>query len=165
MCLSVAQNGMAQSAASDLDRLYQKYKGLSETTIFVGDREINARVLINYNANNKPYRIIIYGEAAADVDMEQLVNQLGNTKTKAGYRKLLHPNAVNFDQNRVYENNIQVNVYQKGTQYAKYGFKKMEDRNQLTTETGTARFTSDFFYFEVGDTARRSTLKAEKFDF
>jgi hypothetical protein len=149
LCLSFTQKVSAQT---DLDRLYIKYKGQTETTIFVGEREINARV-------------IIYGEAAADTDMENLVEELGNTKTKAGYRKLLHPNAVNFDQNRVYENNIQVSVYQKGTQYAQYGIKKMDERNQLVGETGTPHYTDDFFYFEVGDTARRSTLKPEKFDF
>ena len=162
LCLSFTQKVSAQT---DLDRLYIKYKGQSETTIFVGERELNARVIINYNAKGKPYRIIVYGEAAADTDMENLVEELGNTKIKAGYRKLLHPNAVNFDQNRVYENNIQVSVYQKGTQYAQYGIKKMDERNQLVGETGTPHYTDDFFYFEVGDTARRSTLKPEKFDF
>jgi hypothetical protein len=164
-CLCFSQVTIAQTPATDLDRLYQKYKGLSETTVFVGDREVNARVIINYNAKGKPYRIIVFGEAAADADMEQLVTQLGDAKLKAGYKSVPHPGAVNFDQNRIYENNIQVSVYQKGTQYAKYGIKKVEDRNQLVGETGTARFTSDFFYFEVGDMARKSTLKREKFDF
>ena len=126
---------------------------------------IDAKVIINYNTKGKPYRIIVYGEAAADADLEALVNRLGDDKLKAGYRNLLHPNAVNFDQKRVYENNIQVSVYQKGTQYAKYGIKKMETRNQLVGETGTPRHTTDFFYFEVGDTARRSALKPEKFNF
>jgi len=163
--LGFAQRGTAQTAKTDLDRLYEKYKGNSETTIFVGDKEISARVLINYNAKNKPYRIIVYGEAAADADLEELVDQLGQAKTKAGYKRSQHAGAVNFDQNRVYENNIQVSVYQKGTQYAKYGIKKMEDRNQLVGETENPHHTSDFFYFEVGDTARKSTLKPEKFDF
>ncbi|MFD1259021.1 hypothetical protein ACFQ3S_19615 [Mucilaginibacter terrae] len=162
MCLAFTSKGMAQT---DLDRLYSKYKGRTETTIFVGEREINAKVIVNYNAKGKPYRIIVYGEAAADGDLENLVEELGETKVKAGYRKLLHPNAVNFDQNRIYENNIQVSLYQKGTQYAKYGIKKIEVRNQLVGETGTPHYTADFFYFEVGDTARRSTLKPEKFDF
>jgi hypothetical protein len=162
MCLTFSQKVLAQT---DLDRLYTKYKGRTETTIFVGEREINAKVIVNYNAKGQPYRIIVYGEAAADGDLENLVEELGDTKVKAGYKKMLHPNAVNFDQNRVYENNIEVSVYQKGTQYAKYGIKKMDVRNQLVGETGTPHYTDDFFYFEVGDTARRSTLKPEKFDF
>ncbi|MVN92761.1 hypothetical protein [Mucilaginibacter aquatilis] len=155
----------AQTAASDIDRLYQKYKGNTETTIFVGDKEVNARVLINYNAHNKPYRIIIYGEALADSDMDELIDQLCDAKIKAGYRRSPSKNVVNFDQNGIYENNIDVSTFQKGTQYAKYGIKKMEARNQLVGENGTPKYSSDFFYFEVGDNARKRTSKPEKFDF
>jgi len=155
----------AQAASPDLDRLYQKYKGTTETTIFVGEKEVNARVLINYNANNKPYRIIIYGEAAADSDMEELIDGLCSAKAKSGYKRSTAKNVVNFDQNGIYENNIEVASYQKGSQYAKYGVKKMETRNQLVVEGGAPKFLSDFFYFEVGDTARKRTLKPEKFDF
>lgn len=164
--LFVSANTYAQTSAStDLDRLYQKYKGNTETTIFVGDKEVNARVLINYNSHNKPYRIIIYGEAVADADMEELIDQLSDAKIKAGYKKSTLKNVVNFDQNGIYENNIDVATYQKGTQYAKYGVKKMEARNLLVSENGTPKYSSDFFYFEVGDTARKRTLKPEKFDF
>ncbi|WP_345950902.1 hypothetical protein ABDD95_05520 [Mucilaginibacter sp. PAMB04274] len=165
VCLCFVESGTAQTTQLDVDRLYEKYKGHSETTIFVGDREITARVLIGYNTKNKPYRIIVYGEAAADTDLQELVDQLGEAKVKSGYRKLGGANVVNFDQNGMYENNIPVRAYQKGTQYAKYGIKDMEARNQLTGENGTARFNSDFFYFEVGDTARKRTSKPEKFDF
>lgn len=162
----VSTNIYAQTAASsDLDRLYQKYKGNTETTIFVGDKEVNARVLINYNNHNKPYRIIIYGEAVADGDMEELIDQLCDAKVKAGYKKSTLKNVVNFDQNGIYENNIDVVTYQKGTQYARYGIKKMEVRNQLVAENGTPKYSSDFFYFEVGDNARKRNMKPEKFDF
>lgn len=164
--LFVSANAMAQTAASsDLDRLYQKYKGNTETTIFVGDKEVNARVLINYNSHNKPYRIIIYGEAVADADMEELIDQLTDAKVKAGYKRSTLKNVVNFDQNGIYENNIDVATFQKGTQYAKYGIKKMEARNLLVAENGTPKYSSDFFYFEVGDSARKRNLKPEKFDF
>lgn len=163
--LFISAKANAQAAASDLDRLYQKYKGNTETTIFVGDKEVNARVLINYNSNNKPYRIIIYGESVADTDMEELVDELCAAKSKAGYKRSVNKNVVNFDQKGIYENNIEVATYLKGTQYAKYGIKKMEVRNQLVGENGTPKYSSDFFYFEVGDTARKRTLKPEKFDF
>jgi hypothetical protein len=165
VCLLFAQYTSAQTVKTDLDRLYEKYKGTSETTIFVGDKEISARVLINYNAKHQPYRIIIYGDAAADTNLEELVSQLGEAKTKAGYKRLQQAGAVNFDQNRVYENNIQVALYQKGTQYAKYGIKKMDERNQLVGDTENPHHTTDFFYFEVGDAARKNTVKPEKFDF
>jgi len=163
--LFISAKVSAQATASDVDRLYQKYKGNTETTIFVGDKEVNARVLINYNAHNKPYRIIIYGEAAADSDMEELIDELCSAKAKAGYKRSATKNVVNFDQNGIYENNIEVATYQKGTQYAKYGVKTMETRNQLVGEGGTPKFLSDFFYFEVGDAARKRTLKPEKLDF
>ena len=169
MSLIFTQSLLAQTAPLDVDRLYEKYKGQSETTIFAGDKEINAHVLISYNGNNRPYRIIIYGEAAADADMEELVDQLCTTKMKAGYKKIARPVPVNFDQYGMYENNIPVRCYQKGSQYAKYGIKKMEYRNQMqadsVAESTNLRHTSDFFYFEVGDTNRKRTSKPEKFDF
>jgi hypothetical protein len=165
MVLGIANNVIAQTAQLDVDRLYEKYKGHNQTTIFVGDREIQAHVLIGYNAQNKPYRIIIYGETAADSDLENMIDQLCQAKVKAGYRRLTGTNVVNFDQSGSYENNIPVTAYQKGTQYAKYGIKRMEARNQLVTENGATRFTTDFFYFEVGDTARKRSSKPEKFDF
>ena len=169
MSLLFCQTIAAQGIQLDVDRLYEKYKGHTETTIFTGDKEINAHVLINYNANNRPYRIIIYGEAAADADMEELVDQLCNAKMKAGYKKVVRPIPVNFDQYGMYENNIPVRSYQKGSQYAKYGIKKMEYRNQMqadsVAENTNLRHTSDFFYFEVGDTNRKRTSKPEKFDF
>jgi hypothetical protein len=155
----------AQSNQLDVDRLYARYKGQTETTIFVGDKEVNAHVLINYNGNNKPYRVIIYGEVAADTELEELIDQLGSTKQKAGYKRLAGNNTVNLDQNGVYENNIGVKVFQKGTQYAKYGIKPVEARNQLVQENGTEKYTADLFYFEVGDSARKRTRKPEKFDF
>lgn len=159
----------AQTGQLDVDRLYEKYKGRNETTIFAGDKEINAHVLISYNGNNRPYRIIVYGEVAADADMEELVDQLCDAKVKAGYKKVLRPVPVNFDQYGMYENNIPVRSFQKGSQYAKYGIKKMEFRNQVqpdsVAESTNLRHTSDFFYFEVGDTNRKRTLKPEKFDF
>jgi hypothetical protein len=159
----------AQTAQLDVDRLYEKYKGRTETTIFAGDKEINAHVLISYNGNNLPYRIVVYGEATADADMEELVDQLCEAKVKAGYQKAVRATPVNFDQYGMYENNIPVRSYQKGSQYAKYGIKKMEFRNQTqadsVTESTNLRHTSDFFYFEVGDANRKRTLKPEKFNF
>jgi len=169
MGLLFSRQAAAQTEQLDVDRLYEKYKGRTETTIFAGDKEINAHVLISYNGNNRPYRIIVYGEATADADMEELVDQLCNAKAKAGYKKAVRSSPVNFDQYGMYENNIPVRSYQKGSQYAKYGIKKMEFRNQIqadsVTESTNLRHTSDFFYFEVGDANRKRTLKPEKFDF
>ncbi len=155
----------AQTSQLDVDRLYAKYKGQTETVIFAGDREINAHVLINYNSHNKPYRIIIYGETAADAAMESLINDLCEAKEKAGYKRLPRTTVVNFDQKGAYENNIEVRAYEKGSQYARYGIKPAEKRNQALQENATERYSSDFFYFEVGDMTRKKNRKPEKFDF
>jgi hypothetical protein len=162
LSLLFSRQAAAQTAQLDVDRLYEKYKGRTETTIFAGEKEIN-------NDNNRPYRIIVYGEAPANTDLEELVDQLCEAKVKAGYKKAVRSTPVNFDQYGMYENNIQVRAYLKGSQYAKYGIKKMESRNQIqadsVAERTNLRHTSDFFYFEVGDTNRKKTLKPEKFDF
>lgn len=169
MGLLYSRPSAAQTTQLDVDRLYEKYKGRTETTIFAGDKEINAHVLISYNGNNRPYRIIVYGEAAADADMEELVDQLCEAKVKAGYNKAVRSTPVNFDQYGMYENNIPVRAFQKGNQYAKYGIKKMEYRNQIqpdsVAESTNLRHTNDFFYFEVGDSNRKRTSKPEKFNF
>lgn len=169
MGLFFTHNAVAQTATLDVDRLYEKYKGRTETTIFVGDKEINARVLISYNTSNRPYRIIVYGEAVGGYDLEELVDQLCASKVKDGYRRLLGANVVNFDSYGMYENNVEVKAFQKGTQYAKYGIKKMEFRNQVApdslAEGRSFRHLNDFFYFEVGDAARKKARKPEKFNF
>ncbi len=72
---------------------------------------------------------------------------------------------VNFDQKGAYENNIEVRAYEKGSQYARYGIKPAEKRNQALQENATERYSSDFFYFEVGDMTRKKNRKPEKFDF
>lgn len=122
----------------DVDRLYSIYKDKSEITINTGNREIIAHILISYNKQNRPCRIIMYGEAVPDMQnsLDELKDELCDAKVKAGYKKIQKAATVNFDQSGMYENNVSVTLYQKDTQYAKYGIKKMQDRNELVADEG-----------------------------
>lgn len=156
----------------DVDRLYQKYKNKEHILIRAGNREVKANVIIQYNTFGQPASIILYGEADGDMGntLESLKQELEDAKLKAGYKQInSRSNVVNFEQNNSYENNIDVSLFQKGTQYAKYGIKQAGERQPAVTastdENTSPRFVSDFFYFEVGDTARKQAIRAEKLDF
>lgn len=163
--LASAQN-KAIEPALDVDRLWQLYKDTTEVTIQVDDKEVKAHILISYNDYNKPYSIIAYGEADAISGMtkalENLKNDLGAQKLKAGYRQAPGTFTVNFHPVGNNDNVIEVSLFQKGTQSAKYGVKKVTYTDPGTNGQGTVRQVGNFFYFEVCDEGRRNAVKQEK---
>jgi len=177
LLLGYAALAQKHTAASplDVDRLYQKYKNKSQIVIYTGNREITAQVFIAYNNANQPCAIILYGEANADTGnaIDKLKHELCSAKQKAGYKQIFsRRNLVNFEQDGSYEHNIEVSVFQKGSQYAKYGIKNGQDRaivtqpdSVMTADSTPARYISDFFYFEVGDSSRKYAYRQQKLDF
>jgi hypothetical protein len=162
-------------ATLDVDRLYQKYKEWGTVTIHTADGDITANVKCLLNDKGKPYAVILYGYAGGSVDPEKLVNALGNDKLKSGYRSTGY-SSVTFSTDYDVEM-VSVDVYEKKTQYAKYGvnrhnflkdIEKLKELNERREKQGLPRLKpapGDFFYCEVGDVGRRSTGKQEPFSF
>ncbi|MBS7566360.1 hypothetical protein KHS38_18270 [Mucilaginibacter sp. Bleaf8] len=173
--LAFAQKKTAVPATAtlDVDRLYQKYKNQNHIIIQAGNRDVRANVVIQYNIYKQLSAIILYGETPADISdaMDDLKSELENAKQKAGYKPVSGRNLIaNFERNDTYQNNIPVSVWQKGTQYAKYGIKKADEGQPVIDTTNTEatpapRYTANFFYFEVGDSARKQAARHDKLEF
>lgn len=147
----------------DVDRVYNLYKDTNEVVIKSGGKEIKARIQISYNALDKPYSVIAYGETDADIDdvLQKLKIELGVAKLQAGYKQSPGTFPVIFNPTGSYEHSVQISYFQKGTQSAKYGIQKIMYNDQEINGQKIARHVSDFFYFEVCDEGRRNAAKAE----
>lgn len=146
----------------DVDRLYKKYKEWETVTIHTANGDIKANVKCMLNDNSKPYAVILYGYCETSMRVQDLANRLGNEKTKSGYSDG-GTGSVFFDTE-----SIVVNLYQKKSQYAKYGVTPNWMRKTIGEDGKTVEkkpYLCDFFYFEVGDITRRSTGKQESFSF
>ncbi|WP_345950903.1 MULTISPECIES: hypothetical protein [unclassified Mucilaginibacter] len=170
--LLFAQAVVAQKKATgpelDVDRIYNLYKDTSDIVIKTGGKEIKAKIKISYNALDKPYSVIAYGEADADMDevLQKLKTELGVAKLQAGYKQSPGTFPVAFNPSGSYEHNILISYFQKGTQSAKYGIQKIMYNDQDVNGISVQRHVSDFFYFEVCDESRRNETKAgDKFVF
>ncbi|WP_158825013.1 hypothetical protein [Mucilaginibacter lacusdianchii] len=171
--LAFAQN--KAEPALDVDRLWKLYKDTSEVIIHLDNQEVTAHIVISYNAAKKPYSVIAYGETDAVTDLtqalEKLKNELGAEKLKAGYRQAPGTYTVNFHPAGNNENVVDVSLFQKGTQSAKYGVKKVTYSDPGTNGQGAVqRYVGNFFYFEVCDEGRRNvsvdkSVKEERFIF
>ena len=152
----------------DVDKVYKLYKDTNEITIRTGGKEIKANIKISLNAFDKPYSVICYGEADADVDdvLQKLKVELGVTKLQAGYKQSPGTFPVPFNPTGSFEHSIPINYFQKGSQSAKYGIQKVMYNDKDINGLSTPRHVSDFFYFEVCDENRRNAVKAgDKFVF
>ncbi|MEJ7820937.1 MAG: hypothetical protein WKF85_01375 [Chitinophagaceae bacterium] len=133
---------------SDLDRLFQKYKNTSAVTLQYGGESFEANIKIEYNANDSPSAVIMYGRCTSRNHVYGLIDNLVKQKEKSGYR---YVSAFNSSIPGEILETASGNTYQKGTQYAKYGT--------------TLNDLFDWFYFEVGDMKRKGNGKSEKFNF
>jgi hypothetical protein len=150
----------------DVDRLYAKYKDMETVTIHSADGDITAHVQIELNEAGKPYSVILFGyQFSTTSDLERVISSLTSAKEKAGY-KFQGLSSVSFigkyNDKPVYES-VLTSLYQKGSQYAKYGMTAMNERTELNG--AYKKPIGNFFYFEVGDVRRRSTGKQEPFTF
>jgi hypothetical protein len=161
------------AATLDVDRLYAKYKDYETVTINTPDGPITANVKVLLNDNGKPHAVILYGSCLEKLfsntpDVRRVKWTLESAKEKAGY-SYKGFSSVYFEGHY-----ISTSLYQKGTQYAKYGVTDIEeisaDTRKLAKEANVDAYslrvkTGEFFYFEVGDIRRRSTAKQEDFTF
>ena len=146
----------------DVDKVYNLYKDTSDIIIRTGGKEIKAKIKISLNALDKPYSVIAYGEADADMDdvLQKLKVELGVTKLQAGYKQSPGIYPVTFNPTGNYEHTIKISYFQKGSQSAKYGIQKIMYNDQDVNGLNVPRHVSDFFYFEVCDETRRNAAKA-----
>ncbi len=147
----------------DVDRVYNLYKDTSDIVIKTGGKEIKAKIKVSKNAFDKPYSVICYGEADADMDeaLQKLKVDLGVAKLQAGYKQSPGTFPVTFNPTGSYEHVIKISYFQKGGQSAKYGIQKVMYNDQDVNGLRAPRHVSDFFYFEVCDEGRRNASKAE----
>ncbi|WP_295771166.1 hypothetical protein [uncultured Mucilaginibacter sp.] len=158
-----AQKKVSESEL-DVDRIYNLYKDTSDIVIKTGGKEIKAKIKITLNAFDKPYSVIAYGEADAEVDdvLQKLKTELGVAKLQAGYKQSQGTFPVTFNPTGSYEHTLQISYFQKGTQSAKYGIQKIMYNDQDINGLKVPRHVSDFFYFEVCDEGRRNAAKTEE---
>jgi hypothetical protein len=159
--LAMAQKKVAQPEL-DVDKVYNLYKDTSDIIIRTGGKEIKAKIKISLNALDKPYSVIAYGEADADMDevLQKLKVELGVTKLQAGYKQSPGTYPVTFNPTGNYEHTVKISYFQKGSQSAKYGIQKIMYNDQDVNGLTVPRHVSDFFYFEVCDESRRNAAKA-----
>jgi hypothetical protein len=161
--IAATQNKKSTVITLDVDRLYQKYKDYETVTIHTADGDLTANVKCFLNEKGKPYSVILYGYCGGNVSVEKLSRTLESQKTKSGYGFTGY-SSVSFEGESVL-----ASLYEKNTQYAKYGIKRSQDRYVKLfdgTEIKPDKYpVSDFFYFEVGDVRRRNTGNQETFTF
>jgi hypothetical protein len=164
----------AQAKQKDIDILYQKYKNLDTITVTNANGTVKLAVKIIMNGNGKPQSITLVGYVDNSTSANSLIDKLENDKEKSGYK--FSSSATVYS-----EEILNVNVYTKGTQYAKYGvstdlFSKSDTPPPY--ETGTeeqkkrraqmyyfALMGGCFVYMEVGDISRKVNDKSEEFKF
>jgi len=148
----------------DVDRVWQLYKDTSDITINYDGQEIKAKVLISYNALNKPYSVIAYGEVDASVSksLNKLMRELSAAKLQAGYKQSPGTFPVDFNPTDSSKNTVMVSYFEKGTQSAKYGVKRITNDVLTVKDYSVPLHVTDLFYFEVCDEGRRKDAKTSQ---
>lgn len=168
----------AQTKTKDIDVLYQKYKNRDTIVITNAEGSVKLAVDIVLNSKGKPQSIVLKGYVSDYSLAQNLVRKLENDKTRAGYKYSTF--------STVYSDEIMnVSVYTKGTEYAKYGVQKdifgkdippppYEGNEPYMTEQWKkkreaayyrALFGYCFIYLEVGDISRKLNDNSEDFKF
>lgn len=124
--ISFYNSSIAQNLTKDVDKLYLKYKNSELVTVTNAKVTVDFTVSIKLNANEKPESLTLIGYTynQSNWDVESIIIKLGNDKLKSGY-KYSGSNDLDLLING-YMERISVNVYTKGTQYAKYGISIMK---------------------------------------
>ena len=104
----------AQTKTKDIDALYQKYKNRDTIVISNANGSVKLAVEITLNSNGKPQSIVLKGYADNSTLAESIISKLENNKQKAGYK-------YNSFTTVVSDEILNVTVYTKGKEYAKYG--------------------------------------------
>lgn len=164
----------AQTKTKDIDALFLKYKNRDTIVVSNANGSVKLAVEITLNSNGKPQSIVLKGYADNSTLAESIISKLESDKRKAGYKD-------NSLATVMSDEILNVTVYTRGKEYAKYGFTTETFGKRDTPppyETGTeeqkarrakayyaALFGECFIYMEVGDISRQSNDKSEDFKF
>jgi hypothetical protein len=174
-CICSASHIKAQKVVKkDIDVLYQKYKNTDSVTIQNASIKLNLSIDRKLNAKGLPISLILssYVDIYEKSAVQHILDNLEQAKEKAGY-KLIGSSIVSFYKGET----IMVWVYQKGTQYAKYGINDNEYNSQSTYSPNEnerkeneriaklKEMKGDFIYMEVGDFSRATTETSTPFKF
>lgn len=171
--LLISLSASSQAKLKDIDVLYQKFKNKDTITVTNANGTVKLAVDITLNKNGKPQSIVLKGYADNVTLAESITKKLENDKEKAGYK-------YNSLATIISDEILNVSVYTKGKEYAKYGvcrdiFGKNDPPpyNTGTDEQKTNRSQKYFFalmggcfiYMEVGDISRKLNDNSEDFNF
>ncbi|MBS1641597.1 MAG: hypothetical protein JSR11_03880 [Bacteroidetes bacterium] len=165
----------AQTQTKDIDVLYQKYKNRDTIEVTNANGTVKLAVSVILNSKGKPESIILTGYADNSTLANSLIDKLENDKKKAGYKYSSFSTVYSGIEI------LNVSVYTKGSQYAKYGvdtdiFGKNdspppyetgteEQKKRRTKAYWFAQFGGCYVYMEVGDISRKLNDKSEDFKF
>lgn len=151
-CAAYAQTSTKPVPQLDVDKLYKKYKDKDSVKLYIAGEVLYAKIKVEYNVNGKPSAVIMYGSCFGSFAIDDLIRSLQSQKEKAGYHYVTSGSCI-VPGELIFAS---VSIYQKGTQYARYGKSDHDINDPLRGE---------WFYFEVGDTKRKGNDKTEKFEF
>jgi hypothetical protein len=118
----LSQTGHSQTSSRptqqlDVDNLYKKYKDKDSVKLYFASEELYAKIKVEHNKNGKPSAVIMYGVCLGSSSIKEIIENLQAQKEKAGYRYVTSGSVLVPGEDEFAE----VSIYQKGTQYAKYG--------------------------------------------
>lgn len=174
---------IAQTVIKDVDKLYQKYKNTDSINVTNAKVSVDFAVSLKLNANEKPESVILIGHTyqQSTWDVESLTKKLGSDKLKSRYKHSGSNTLTLYIDG--YREDITVEVYTKGSQYAKYGISSRIPKNYFDSfnpyETDTEKernekirledlirsFKGYIVYLEVGDISRKSKGQSSDFNF
>jgi hypothetical protein len=147
-----AQTKKLASSQLDVDKQYVKYKDQKTITITTSSGSFEANVEIELTSDGKPARIFLWGQTSNRVALNDVMEEMKGNKLANRY-----VSKGNSTEPAKY-GTIVMEVFTKGTQYAKYG---AERKVKPLGEKDQDPFT---FHFEVGDKSRKAA-NSKSFDF
>lgn len=173
--LILSCSAAAQNKILDVDRLFDQYKNSDSITITNAKGGIKLGVTLAVNEKGEPISIILSGYVENKDIANSLKAKLCQDKIKAGYK---------YDgTSQVYSDleNVTVDVYTKGSQYAKYGIPYLllssvdspppydtgteEQKKKRSEKYFFAQFGGSYIYLEVGDISRKLNDEGKDFTF
>lgn len=174
-----------QTQLKEVDKLYQKYKDIDSITVSSAKMTIRFSIETKLNAKGKPTSVTLIGFTGFQdkYDAQSLIDKLESDKRKSGFKDA-GTSKLNFLFVKQYQEDITVDVYTKGTQYAKYGIankvpnsnddfiylpnetdEQKKQRQERSAKDLNRMFLGYLVYLEVGDFSRETSNKSQDFKF